>query len=609
MSLVPIKIQERNVEILNRAFAARRSMDVDEVKTLLGWSPQDGWGVNSLNEAGDSILSLLGQRSTTEVDGDLTKWVDLMFHTMDHRGGLPNALVWAKTLTEMYQRRSLDDFPDISNQIQRWFEIAPDEYWQAEGENIIKVAFEKKHWDQVDNILSKGVSPDTLIDTKIMNYGSISKLPLLVSATDEKIANILVKHNANPLLDIQGKTSIDYLEERSEGFYSSATVRRDVLKIVRASAEEILAAESPEKALLKKVKTMWNVVEDRPSWMDIQTAANALGKDLKDTRGKFGENLLHWVVFKAPHFVPNLMRMKLSNKDWIKQKDDLGLTVFDYWQMSGVNNIYLDREQKAKFIKGFEPIALELAPSTKEEAWESHERIWSWQAKNLLDAKNSNDFASSAKRVHVKWFFKDDDDEILKGVFPESSDYDKSMRAFKKSLATAKGFNRAVPFFNEIALHVGVLNIPHTESYKGRYNSYGLIDSDPSFGEFLSNGEAEKLSQESKDFILRVYTNDLYNLSHSGYMVLNGADDRKKVLSEMNQWVSKSASLSGLISEIESDKTAFAKVFNHRLADSESFKNIWQTEIKPGLERAELTRRASGQIKQPKNNTPDLFAL
>ena len=608
MALVPLPLQSKNVEILKRAFSNRTSMDVDEVEVLLGWSPIDAWGINSLNEDGDSVISILGGRSTEAVGKELGQWVDLMEKTIKLRGGLPKASVWADTLIKMYQRHSLDGYVEVSDQVNRWFNLAPDEYWVEQGERLIRVAFEKKHWDQVDAILSKGVSANTLQPTKISNYGSANDLPLVVSATDEKIANILVKHNADPLLEINNKTAMDYLEERNNNWFESATIRRDVLKIIRASAEKALAAESPEKALAKKVATLWKVIADSPTWMDIQTAATALDKNLKEARGQFGENMLQWVVLNTPNFVPNVLRMKISDKDWPKKTDNFGLNAFDYLQISFGNSFYMQKEQREKFAKGFAAIAEELSPKTKQDMWDSHERIWKFQAENLL--KMREQLANgSRKNLGMAWFFASADGDRMSDFFDKDSLYVKSWNKFSQELATPEGFNRASPFFMEISNKTGVLNIPHRGKHKGRYNSSGQNAADPNFEDFLAKNETHQLTQESKDFILRAYTQDIHNLSHSGYLIINGKEDRAHVLKQMSAWIKEGASLADFIGELESNKTEFAKVFNTRLSESESFRGVWLTEFKPELERAELSRRASMKTVQPKKSTPDLFAL
>lgn len=597
MALVPIAVQRRNISILEKAYVSRKNMDPSEVKTLLEWTPSDAWDVNSTDE-NSSVLSMLGRRSTESGDSTLKEWVDLMFHVMETRGGLPKAEVWAETLREMYQRNSLDDFPDVSKQVNRWFDIAPDTYWKACGEELLRTAFDKKHWDQVDQILEKGISPDIKNDCKMNYYGKGESLPLLVGATNEKIAKILVKYGADPFQKVEDKTALDWLESRNEGNFESATIRRDVLKVFREDAEKRLALVSPEKALEKKVKTLWSVIADRPSWMDIQTAAVAIDKNLKDVRGPFGENMLQWTLLNCSQFAPNVIRMKLSDKSWHLQQDKFGLSSLNYLHLSN-NALYMREEIKEKFTKAMAAPLNEVAPKTVEEVWSNLEKMWKWQN------ENTNKLAGLPnKRKDIVWFLHGTEIDSHKGIFEVGGAYDLAVKEFKKQLGTVEGFNRAAPFYMELATNVGVASIPHKEKYK----SNARQDDDLCIRKLLDSPTANKLTDESKNFALRVLVHDVYTVSSSSYYIENFKLERAAIVKEISEWVKHGASLKDFMQEIEEGKTGYAENFKQKMKDSETFKSLWLTEIRPELERAELSKRALGsEVK--KRPSGDLFAL
>ena len=592
------------------------SVQPEDVFRMMNWSAPSEWNIDSVGVRSEDVLDGLIKRAIKNNYGaSFKQWLSVMVFVTKTRGVL-TPKTWASKLISLYDKESFA--LEESMALKMWYDLAPEGAWKVHGESILKQVFEKKHWGEIDFILSKGVSPDILASVKKDNeYGSRNDaVCLLAAAPSINVLNILLKYGADPLKEfvISGEqyTSLKWMEGRAPELFSDHMERRFTIKALRDATKIAQNNISPEAASIASQKNIWSLVRNAKSWIDLQSVIQDSAEKVGAMRGEKGETLLHAFALERPEFIPNLMRLKASNSSWWSEKDNAGATVNIYLLLGAdkrsqsASSLEESNEKMAKYKTNL----AENSPKTLEDWWSFHETVWNFQINNRNSLEELKYFYSSksyyeARDVSPVWAFNKNGLESL--YFGD--DFNQSSFAeFVKSLNTKTGFERAVRSWKGLANQADISSLIRVDGLYAKKSDVGVVD----VGSLMKENKMG-WSLDAVDFALKLAINVLYRLE---FQNLTNKDQypkgkesidirRKKEMDLVKLCIERGASWSELEDVISNDGGFYATMMR-KAVKANSTAEAWWSSFKLEMQRTELSVGATkvlGKKAMSRNQT------
>ena len=283
-----------------------------------------------------NILEALALRASRE--NNAHDFLEIMMDLVDESQTNPSKEVWERVNAVLYTSNIKFDVVQTSEQRDRWIASTPKEYWKTDSaEEALKMAFNAKLWSEVENILAQGVSPDIEMGLSLSLYSPTNQkhpVPLLAHAPCPKAAQILLAYQANPLLEVKGGGSIlEWAEKRSENSFEH-NERRPTLAVIREAFKKEVVKDTSDTSKEKKYKVLLDVIHNAKSWTDVQQTVNTFAKEAQEYRSPLGENYLQLLILEHPEWASNLMRMKVSDKNWWHEKNSVGADASHYYTLT-----------------------------------------------------------------------------------------------------------------------------------------------------------------------------------------------------------------------------------------------------------------------------------
>jgi hypothetical protein len=565
------------------------SVTPEDALKLTEWSPKE-WDNNDSCENEKTVLGGMARRVG---GGDTALWLKAM-HNLVKTRGQPNSTVWADVLTTVYKKigQVTQAQKDVTPQVEAWRKLASPEYWNQQGQPVVEMAFNQKHWEEMDAILAAGVSPDTQIKASSRGYGQEDMVPLLAASPCPTPVAICLKHGANPLLPAGQASILEWVEARHENCFEGGVERRDTVKALRQATQKALETASPDLLEKHQQAQLWSTLKTAKSWMDIQNAIQPMATVVKKFRGPNGEPFLFALASEKPEFIPNLMRLKASSEDWWTLTDTSGMNVRHYLALSKANSSYGYRKNSKEKILALLDEKGPTAPKTKEEwaAW--HQVLWAWQLKNV-DTLSTDpvDAFPEAGTHNVLWVQEPwslDDAHPAFGKLGHAG-----LSEFRKDIMSVEGLNRHAELWLELSSQTGstppVFN-SYATSEMSTQKEYPRMDLKK-----LASLQKNKFSDAAATLGLRMSLRFLMTLAAEGSWGYrkesSDAERQKEALDVAKAWIQKGASWQALNEDVEKGRTRLARQWRAALPLHAGLREKWHNQWSSALQREELSHK------------------
>ena len=587
----------------------------DDVLRLVGWSPKE-WTSNTttVGDGNDTVLSAMAKQIGHR--GRTALWVDAMLDVVAARGR-PSSEVWATVLTTVYNKTGESRDPIVIKSVEKWRAIGDATYWNKEGGRILQAAFDHKHWDEVDAVLAAGVSADTKIEAGQKNYGTKDRVPLLAASPCVQAAAVGLKHNANPLVEVEGVSLLEWVEARAEQCFENGNERRETVKVLRGAAQKALETASPELLEQHQKNQLWATLKNAKSWMDIQNSIQSMAASVKNFKGVNGEPFLFALAAQRPEFIPNLMRMKASSSDWWTAKDRDGAGFLHYLACSKGTGTYTYRRETNEKVRKLIDECAPPPPKTKEEWEEWHKVLWASQIKNAdkisteptIEAGNHS-YGQDAGTNDVRWAQNTWDTSEVDPAFGRLDQ--KGLKDFRVELNTPEKFEEVAPTWLTLALNTGglppVFNA-NNPSEVTTQKECPRIDV-----RRLGTVQKNKFSAEAAQLGLMMSIQQaMTHQRESSWGYRSNSKTKEDLVKEnldvAKGWISKGASWKTLYDGVESGETRLYRQWGALISVDEGLRAAWHNEWSSVLQREELSHKVQPKVKRASTQEQFGFAL
>jgi hypothetical protein len=602
----------------------------EDIKSLIKWSPKD-WSINDKPQGeklaksyGDldtfncklSIGTVLARRATMGPAVSESWMAVIEFAELDREAVAEET--WADVLAALYEDSSFGN-GQAPKALAAWRERLsrfenPEKVLEEHGENVVRAAIKSKLWGEVLALIDAGLKPDFEVKGSEKDFSR----PLLSYVIDVNTTNTLIEKGATPIKTLEnGKLLEDFISSRHDTTFRDGNQRRAILKTLQTQMQKSLEKAPREDVLAYAQSKIWSTIDSASKWMEIQNAAQIIGKDFQLLKDKGGRNpLLKILSSGKPENAVRLMRMKVSEKDWIVQKDKHGCGLAHHLILSSTNAWWWDKPENLttkQTIGEWFVAANEQAPTTLDGWKEWHRSFWKMQASQTESLVGVQYAENDAKDVEVTSFSDkivwhtpfNMEQDVIATKFMKMEKNATAKDAFAKFVAwtkTVEAWNTTADLWLDIVDRGGMPpSKPYGVESPTMVGKGGMLffspESEKVFGGVAMNASTLRFG------LMTAFGQCVKTLGEKyDYYGRGKGVSLEQPKQAMLKWIEAGASWSELEFEFKEPKSNWSKVWKHNLSDTfersgngTEARATWD-DLMSACERAALARKMNVEL-------------